>query len=167
LISRTSAYALEATIVIAARDDAGPVRAAELAAELDLPTNYLSKILNALTRARLLRSGRGPTGGFSLRVPAREIAIDDIVGVFEDTSAARQCFLGRGVCSDHHSCPMHEDWKRVSGPMFAFLEHTTLADLVARNSAAPASPAKRRTRSSPNPPRRPRSNAPRSKQPRP
>lgn len=131
MISRTSAYAMEAALAIARQPAGEPVRAADLADRLSIPANYLSKILNSLARAGILSSGRGPTGGFRLARDPSGIAVEDIIGRFEDVGTARHCFLGRGQCSDTNSCPMHEDWKRVSRPMFDFFRETTLADLIA------------------------------------
>jgi Rrf2 family protein len=130
LISRTSAYAMEATLVIARQPAGEPVRAGDLAGRLELPRNYLSKILNSLVHAGVLRSDRGPTGGFRLGLDPAEITVEDIIGRFEDVGASRRCFLGRGQCSDTNSCPMHDQWKRISRPMFDFFHETTLADLI-------------------------------------
>lgn len=139
MISRTSAYALEAVLVIARRHGQGPIRAAELAAELGLPGNYLSKILNSLARDGILASERGPTGGFHLALPADRLTIERVIGRFENVGAARMCFLGRGTCSEEHSCPMHDQWKEVSAPLFQFLRGTTMADLVESRSARASS----------------------------
>lgn len=130
MISRTSAYALEAATIIAARDGER-ITATNLAAELDLPGNYLSKILNAMAHARLLESERGPRGGFRLAREPADIAIEDIIGLFEDVGSSRRCFLGRGKCTENDSCAMHDRWKEVSAPMFDFFRDTTLDSLVA------------------------------------
>lgn len=129
MISRTSAYALEAALILASHPDER-VRANELAESLDLPGNYLSKILNSMARAGLLISERGPRGGFRLKRGPDQIVIGDIIGLFEETGSSRRCFLGRGTCSDKDGCAMHDRWKAVSGPVFDFFENTTLATLV-------------------------------------
>lgn len=131
MISRTSAYALEAVLLMAGREGHGPVRAAELAAELGLPGNYLSKILNALARDGILTSERGPTGGFRLASPPGELTIERVIARFENVGVSRKCFLGRGTCSDEQRCPMHDRWKTASAPMFEFFGQTTIAELVA------------------------------------
>jgi len=125
---------MEAALVIARQPAGEPVRAAELAGSLDLPSNYLSKILNSLVHAGVLRSDRGPTGGFRLALEPSAITVEDVIGRFEDVGASRRCFLGRGRCSDTDSCPMHDQWKQVSRPMFDFFHETTLADLIAAES---------------------------------
>lgn len=129
MISRTSGYALEALLVIARRDGR-MTRATELARDLDIPANYLSKILNSLARAHILESERGPAGGFRLARPADEISFLDAVNVFEDTGSVRQCLLGRGRCRDEDACPLHARWKAVSSPVFDYLRETRLGDLV-------------------------------------
>jgi len=140
MISRTSGYALEALLVIARRDGR-MTRATELALELDIPANYLSKILNALARAHILESERGPAGGFRLARPADEITFLDAVSVFEDTGTVRQCLLGRGRCRDDHACPLHARWKAVSSPVFDYLRETRLGDLLDGGPAeAPTAP---------------------------
>lgn len=130
MISRTSGYALEALLAMARREGDGPARAARLAVELKIPANYLSKILNTLARSGILRSERGPSGGFRLARPADRVAIIHVVGLFEDTGSTRQCMLGRGDCSEENACPLHEDWKSATRPVIDFLRGTTLADLV-------------------------------------
>ena len=144
MISRTSGYALEALLVIARVEGTGMTRAAQLAADLGIPANYLSKILNALVRARILRSVRGPSGGFRLARPTEQVSILDAVKVFEETGSTRQCMLGRGDCTDENACPMHERWKAVSAPAFAYLRETTLADLIAAGSVGPSQGATRK-----------------------
>lgn len=129
MISRTSGYALEALLVIAQRDGR-MTRASQLAKELGIPANYLSKILNALARAHILESERGPSGGFRLARAADEISFLDAVSVFEDTGTVRQCMLGRGRCNDDDACPLHAQWKEVSSPLFDYLRDTRLGDLA-------------------------------------
>jgi len=130
VISRTSAYALEAAVIIAQREG-DLVRANELAEHLEIPANYLSKILNSMARGGLLESERGPHGGFRLSRHAGDIVIEDVIGIFEEAGGNRRCFLGRGKCTETDSCAMHEQWLEVSAPMYRFFRTTTLATLAA------------------------------------
>ncbi|MEZ4585391.1 MAG: Rrf2 family transcriptional regulator [Gemmatimonadales bacterium] len=71
-IGTTAQNAIRAVLFLAGKPDEAPVRVDEIAAALDLPRNYLSKTLHTLVRAGVLRSGRGPRGGFQLAIaPAR------------------------------------------------------------------------------------------------
>ena len=66
MLSRTSQYALRAILYLADQPVERSVRAIDVAENLDVPANYLSKILHTLARSGLLISERGPRGGFRL-----------------------------------------------------------------------------------------------------
>ena len=75
MLSKTSRYALGATAALAERWDEGcAIRVGDIAADLDVPRNYLSKILHQLSRAGVLTSERGPKGGFRLARGRRRAA---------------------------------------------------------------------------------------------
>ncbi|HSH75920.1 MAG TPA: Rrf2 family transcriptional regulator, partial [Longimicrobiales bacterium] len=73
ILSQTAVYALKATLRLAEQEPGGRMRVDDIAAELDVPRNYLSKILHTLAREGLLSSSRGPGGGFELARPATEL----------------------------------------------------------------------------------------------
>ena len=131
ILSRTSRYALRATAYLAeqtARERPTPV--AEIAQALDVPRNYLSKILHQLAQRGVLLSERGPHGGFRLAMPPAELKLIAIVEPVEPQFAQRQCLLGRPVCSDDSPCAAHEHWQEVSDAVSRFLEETSVADLT-------------------------------------
>ena len=78
-ISRSTGYALVAVGYIAQNYSEGAVLAARVSKEYDIPLEYLLKILQQLVRANVLRSKRGPRGGFFLARPAESISMLQIV----------------------------------------------------------------------------------------
>lgn len=78
-ISRSTGYALVAVGYIAQNYKDGAVLAARVSREYDIPLEYLLKILQQLVRANVLRSKRGPRGGFFLAHPAEEITLLQII----------------------------------------------------------------------------------------
>jgi Rrf2 family transcriptional regulator, iron-sulfur cluster assembly transcription factor len=130
MVSRSGEYALRAVLYLASRKGDGPFRADEVAAALDLPRNYLHKILHALKKAGILDSARGPSGGFMLAVPAAELTLHAIVSPFADLPAQRRCILGRGECNDADPCSAHHHWKAVADGIAFFFRETTVAALV-------------------------------------
>ncbi len=130
MISKTNQYALRAVLYIAREGDDRAVTAREIARDLELPANYLSKILNALARVGVLRSERGPRGGFRLGVPADELSLAAVLAPFDAVSGTPDCLLGLGECSDESPCPLHERWRGASDPMIGFFRETVIADLV-------------------------------------
>lgn len=78
-ISRSTGYALIAVGYIAQNCKDGAVLAARIAKEYNIPLEYLLKILQQLVRANILRSKRGPRGGFFLARPAENISLLEII----------------------------------------------------------------------------------------
>lgn len=136
-LSSTAQQAIHAVICIADCADDGPVRVDEIAAIIGCPRNYLSKTLYTLTRAGVLRSERGPRGGFRLAVAADRLTLAQIVEPFEPV-AERRCLVGRPTCGDANPCVAHKRWKKVAGGVDQFFKKTTIADLAASNPRASA-----------------------------
>ncbi len=78
-ISRSTGYALAAVGYIAENYQDGAVLAARVSKEYTIPLEYLLKILQQLVRANILRSKRGPRGGFSMARPATEINMLEVI----------------------------------------------------------------------------------------
>ena len=78
-ISRSTGYALLATCYIAKHSDGKTVSSQTISREYDIPLEYLLKILQQLVRGNILRSKRGPHGGFSLARPAKKITALQII----------------------------------------------------------------------------------------
>lgn len=128
MISHTAEYALRATIHLAHQDPTRPVSVTDLARDLKLPRNYLSKILHALARAGVVESIRGPGGGFRVAAEPADITLFRIVDTFDDLTPGRTCVLGRAKCSDAHPCAVHARWKPAAEEVARFFRETTLAD---------------------------------------
>ena len=82
MIPMTAEYALRAVVVLAR--DAGKTRSAdEIAVATSVPRRYVNKVLQALVRARLVRSQSGPGGGYALLRPPEAVSILDVVSAVE------------------------------------------------------------------------------------
>lgn len=130
IFSRTSQYAIQALIYLAAQPGHRAVLNRELAQNLGVPPAYLAKILRGLCRQQLLDSSRGRYGGFSLREGADKTNLLDIVLLMEGSRADRECLLGLKTCGDDTACPMHRRWKPVKKEMLSYLSHVTLNHLA-------------------------------------
>ena len=95
MLSITSQYALRALSHIA-RQSGETVLGRDLAHSVEIPANYLSKVLLTLRNAGLVDTTRGSGGGYRLRRSAADIRLIDVVELFEDVSRSKpSCFLGR------------------------------------------------------------------------
>lgn len=86
ILSRAAWYTLLAVIEVGTRnksDPDTPVLARDIASASKAPGQYLAKMLTQLVKARILSSGRGPTGGYFLAVNASELSLLEIVEVAE------------------------------------------------------------------------------------
>jgi Rrf2 family protein len=128
-LSSTAQQAINAVLCIAAANGEA-VRVDTIAAATGAPRNYLSKILHALARAGVLRSERGPRGGFRLaRLPDR-ITLAAVTEPFS-RPGQRRCLLGRPTCGDAKPCAAHARWSKVAGGVEEYFRTTTIARLIA------------------------------------
>jgi Rrf2 family protein len=129
IISQTAQHALRAILYVARRRGE-LVRVHDAAAALEIPRNYLSKILHRLARAAVLSSTRGKAGGFRLAIPAQQLTLWAVVREFDDMPEQRYCLLGRRACNERTACAVHDSWKQTAGLINAFFSQTTIAHLL-------------------------------------
>lgn len=78
-VSRSTGYALLAVGYIAKNQGDGVVLSQDISSQYDIPLEYLLKILQQLVRANVLRSKRGPRGGFSMAKPTNKITMLEVI----------------------------------------------------------------------------------------
>lgn len=131
MLSVTSEYALRALAHLA-RQPGEAILGRDLAHAVEIPANYLSKVLLTLRNAGLVDTTRGSGGGYRLRKPANEIYLIDVVELFEEISRTRPaCFLGRTrPCSDATPCTAHAAWRDLQAEYLGFLVSTPLSAIA-------------------------------------
>ncbi|MBP1599543.1 MAG: transcriptional regulator, BadM/Rrf2 family [Acidobacteria bacterium] len=107
----------------------------EISRAASIPMPYLAKIINRLSRRRLVTAKRGPAGGVMLGRAASEITLQEIVEALGGNLAAKRCILGISECGDDVPCPLHESWKSVRETLTSKLREETVRDLVAAHRA--------------------------------
>lgn len=107
----------------------------EISRAAGIPMPYLAKIINRLSRRRLVVAKRGPTGGVMLGRPASRITIEEIVDAMGGDLAAKRCILGISECGDDVPCPLHESWKSVRKTLTRKMHEETVKDLVRAHRA--------------------------------
>ena len=129
MLTQTAEYALRAVLFLPGPSAGRPASVDEIAGALDIPGSYLSKILQELSKAEIVLSSRGRTGGYRLAVPGAQLHLARVVNVFEAQHERRHCLLGRGPCSDRTPCAAHHAWKGTAAEIDRFFEQTTVADI--------------------------------------
>lgn len=113
VLSLTAEYALRAVLALAAAGGERPLRADEIADRIGAPRNYMSKTLNALAKAGIVRSRRGPAGGFMLAVSPEVLTVERIAQTFSAERPPERCLLGDRPCSPDSPCAAHSRWTAV------------------------------------------------------
>ena len=130
VLSQTAIYAMKASVHLASVSGSGPVRVDDIATALDVPRNYLSKILLVLAKEGILDSTRGPHGGFELATSPDHLFLSTVVAPFDDIAGGSNCLLGRERCSDADPCAAHDSWRAASAAMTTCLRETSVADIA-------------------------------------
>lgn len=102
----------------------------EIAGKQEIPKHFLSKILQMLVRHKLLKSMKGPTGGFRLTRPPDQIHLIEVVRAIDGLEVFTQCGIGFKKCSDENPCPIHHDYKKVRDRVKELFENRTFEDLI-------------------------------------
>jgi Rrf2 family protein len=132
MLSKTGIHALTALASLTRLPEGTYVGAAEVAAGIGAPPNYLGKLLKTLADAGIVASQKGKNGGFRLARDPAAISLLDVVEPIEHVSRWSGCILGRPRCSDQDACAVHDRWKQVRDVYLRFLRETTIADLARR-----------------------------------
>lgn len=129
LYASGSEYAIRALTHLAQQPPGQLTLLSDIAEAQDLPPAFLGKILKELVRAGILRSARGPTGGYALVYPPEEINLLRVKEVLEGTADLDRCAVGLEPCTDETPCPLHETFKPLRRIIRRYLTETTIADV--------------------------------------
>ena len=121
IFSRQCEYALQAILLLAQKKEGSTMSIRELARRLGIPYHFLAKIFQDLTHKGLLKSSRGPNGGFSLAKPASKITLQQIITAIDGDHLVQDCVLGLDKCSSDHPCAFHESWLSARQGLSVFL----------------------------------------------
>ena len=127
IFSKTCEYAIRAVFFIAHSTVKGTrVGIKEIATGIGSPEFFLAKILQDLSRKRLISSTKGPNGGFYLSEQDAQRPLSDIVEAVDGDGLFRGCALGLAQCSEINPCPLHEEFKEIRSKIHQMLKNTTI-----------------------------------------
>lgn len=121
-------YALTAMIELGQHSAGAPVRLASISEKRDISLSYLEQLVAALRKHGLVKSYRGPGGGYILARPLSEIAIKDILIAAEDSTPAKRTVKNGGA---KKQCEHAEAlWSNIGGLLYVFLDKISLEDVL-------------------------------------
>lgn len=142
-LSTKGRYALVSMVDIATHAKTEPVRVFELSERQNISMNYLEQLFRKLRKAGLVRSVRGPGGGYFLARDPADIRIHDVfMAVEESVDALKKGAGAKGALSGSQAQSLSNRlFESLSAHVYVFLHQTTLADVIeARLDPCPALP---------------------------
>ncbi len=139
-------YAVMAIADLARHGNARPVSLADIAARQEISLSYLEQLFAKLRRAGLVRSVRGPGGGYRLARTAAETRVAEVILAVDEPIKATRCQIGgtKGCTGNGGRCITHDLWEELSRQIHIFLSSVTLADVLENRvlgRSAPLRPA--------------------------
>jgi len=132
-VSRRTDYATRAVLALSLADG-GPLKLEQLAETTEAPRSVLEQVMPVLRAAGVVRSARGPEGGYRLNNPPDQITLERVVRLFEGQLAP----IGYATRHNPDPCPeiaasLRDTWAEVRDATIEILAATTFADLAARD----------------------------------
>lgn len=137
-LTRECDYAFVALVFLAGQDKTRPISCDEMAGVLTMPFDFLAKILQQLSRARLIGSKQGPHGGYYLARTPSEISFTDVFRAIDDPVRLVECAeIERCSCPRLSVCNIIETMRALHQKVLAGFEEVTVADLIPASLAEP------------------------------
>jgi Rrf2 family iron-sulfur cluster assembly transcriptional regulator len=138
MLSNSCIYGIRAVIYLASQPlSNGKTGIKKISKDLDLPSPFLAKILQQLAKQKILRSSKGPHGGFSLLKDPEKITLIDIVHSIDGYDTFTGCIMHNGSCegveNEEKHCPLHDDYDKTRRDLIKFFSSRTIQELVLKS----------------------------------
>ena len=133
-LSTKGRYAVMAMVDLADSSKNRPVALADIADRQEISLSYLEQLFGKLRKGGLVRSVRGPGGGYMLARAAEETRISDVILAVDEPIRATRCKSGssKGCKANKGRCLTHELWEELGNQIYLYLSSVSLADVVDR-----------------------------------
>jgi len=132
-LSRQGDYAIRAMIDLAQHHEKGPIHTEDIAKRQDIPKMYLSKIIQALAKAGLIRTVRGNKGGIFLNKKPAKITLFEVIEAVEGQIALNECLRYQGACSRETICDVYPAWVKIQEVFKVELSKHTIGKFAKQN----------------------------------
>lgn len=127
-------YAVMALVDLAHHAQGNPVTLSDIASRQEIALSYLEQLFAKLKKNELVRSVRGPGGGYVLAREADEVTIASIVSAVEESIQMTRCGQrSEGCMNSKARCLTHDLWEGLESHIFQYLNAVTLEDIYDRN----------------------------------
>ena len=130
MFSNSTKYAIRAIVYMMKNTSSNRDTVVDMAAKLDIPKPFLSKILQQLAKSNIISSSKGRGGGFYLSEDNLKRPLIDVVIAIEGHNVFNQCILGLAECSDAKPCILHVYYKDFRQSLEKSVCEESIDDLV-------------------------------------
>lgn len=133
-LSTKGRYAVMAMVDLATQNDGKPIALADVAERQEISLSYLEQLFGRLRRGQLVKSVRGPGGGYLLARDAAEIRVADVIMAVDEPIKATRCTPGSpsGCQGRQQRCLTHDLWEELGNQIYLFLSSVSLEDVATR-----------------------------------
>lgn len=124
--SKGCQYTLRLLAFVFEKPKQGYFRASEACEQAGVPEAFTRKTLQSLVRSGLLKTHRGPHGGYEVIGNPRDVSFLDIIKSVDGVDTFEGCILGEEGFSDRNPCPFHDSWEKVRVAIVEYLASTNL-----------------------------------------
>ncbi len=128
-------YAVTAMLDLAFHDSGGPITLAEIAQRQGISLSYLEQLFSRLRKQGLVKSVRGPGGGYVLARGVQAIHVAEVISAVDERVDTTRCG-GAHNCQDNERCLTHDLWRDLGDSIFDYLSQISLHDLMSQRGAA-------------------------------
>ncbi len=133
MFSKSCKYAIRAVLYLAIKsDETSKLGVDELASDLEVPRHFLAKILQQLTRSRIISSSKGRNGGFYLSKTNKSSNLLAVVECIDGPGTFTDCILGLKECSHLNPCPYHNKVQQFRNAFYELIQNETIAESANR-----------------------------------
>ncbi len=126
-------YAVTAVLDLAFHEHKGPVSLAAISERQCISLSYLEQLFARLRRNGVVKSTRGPGGGYSLNRDAADISVSDVILAVDESCQVAACDDADG-CQGGYQCLTHDLWNELSNEIRNFLDGISLAEMMANEN---------------------------------
>lgn len=131
MLSNSSKYAINAVLYLAVHtDETKKISAREIADAINIPSPFLSKLLQILSKKNVISSSKGPGGGFYMTEKNLNLHLIEIVKHIDGLDNFEDCVLGLKKCSSERPCPVHYSIQPLKQQFLKELNENTIASFA-------------------------------------
>ncbi len=131
-LSTKGRYAVMAMVDLAANSNGSPVALADIAERQEISLSYLEQLFAKLRKGGLVKSVRGPGGGYLLAYTADDTRVSDIILAVDEPIRTTRCanITPQGCRTNRSRCLTHDLWEELGNQIHMYLSSVTIADVV-------------------------------------